>query len=231
MSPRGSVLWALLPLLTLGIGATFVLGWAAYRLRSRWLALGAAAALVVTIVAFSLLGSPPDSGRETTAGFLIIALIGGGLAITFTIRGRLVDPRRIPLGAPAADPAAGRPIGGWAAARQGGGDRAVEEALERRRRRLEARRLLEQDPALARELRIGRPDLPRRFDDGGLVDVNHVPAAVLAGLPGFTPEMAEHVVRVRDERHGFAYPQELEVFADLPDGLADELSERLIFLR
>jgi hypothetical protein len=34
-------------------------------------------------------------------------------------------------------------------------------------------------PVLARELRIGRPDVPRQFDDGGLVDLNHAPVPVL----------------------------------------------------
>ena len=37
---------------------------------------------------------------------------------------------------------------------------------------------------LAQELKIGRPDLPRDYDDGGLVDVNHVPAAILAARLG-----------------------------------------------
>ncbi|MFJ8667363.1 ComEA family DNA-binding protein [Streptomyces sp. NPDC093600] len=61
--------------------------------------------------------------------------------------------------------------------------------------------------------------------------MNHVPVTVLATLPGFTPELAERVVRSRDEHHGFAFVQELEVYADLPGGLADELAERLVFLR
>ncbi|MGW0469023.1 hypothetical protein ACWDX6_27760 [Streptomyces sp. NPDC003027] len=90
---------------------------------------------------------------------------------------------------------------------------------------------MERDPALARELRIGRPDLRRQFDDGGLVDVDHVPATILATLPGCTPELADRVVRVRDEHHGFTFVQEPEVYADLPEGLADELTERLLFLR
>jgi hypothetical protein len=110
-------------------------------------------------------------------------------------------------------------------------DSAIGEALERRHRRAEARRILERDPALARELRIGRPDLPRQFDDGGLVDVNHVPATILAILPGFTPELADEVVRVRDEHQGFTFVQELEAYANLPEGLTDELTERLLFLR
>jgi hypothetical protein len=106
----------------------------------------------------------------------------------------------------------------------------VAEALARRARRLEARRILERDPGLARELLIGRPDLPRRFDDGGLVDVNHVPVAVIAALPGLTPELAEQIVQARDQHSGFAFFEELAAYADLPDGLAEELSERLVFV-
>lgn len=120
---------------------------------------------------------------------------------------------------------------GRAVPRPGGVDPAIGEALERRQRRAEARRIMERDPALARELRIGRPDLPRQFDDGGLVDVNHVPATTLATLPGFTPELADRVVRVRDEHQGFTFVQELEAYANLPEGLVEELTERLLFLR
>lgn len=110
-------------------------------------------------------------------------------------------------------------------------DPAVQEALARRQRRNEARRLLETDPALARELCNGRPDLTRRFDDGGLVDVNHVPLAVLSTLPGFTSDLATRVVRARDACGGFALPQEREAFAELPPGLTDDLADRLVFLR
>ena len=49
-----------------------------------------------------------------------------------------------------------------------------------------ARRLQQDNPVLAQELKIGRPDLPRGYDDGGLVDVNHVPAAILASHLGLT---------------------------------------------
>ncbi|MFF4507612.1 ComEA family DNA-binding protein [Streptomyces sp. NPDC001401] len=80
--------------------------------------------------------------------------------------------------------------------------------------------MLERDPALARELRIGRPDLPQQFDDGGLIDINHVPVAILATLPGFSPELAEQVARSRDEHHGFAFVQDLKVYANIPGGLS-----------
>ena len=42
------------------------------------------------------------------------------------------------------------------------------------RRRDYARTLLTDNPQLAKELNIGRPDLHSEFDDGGLIDVNHV---------------------------------------------------------
>ncbi|WP_374196752.1 ComEA family DNA-binding protein [Streptomyces sp. ISL-96] len=63
------------------------------------------------------------------------------------------------------------------------------------------------------------------------MDVNHAPVAVLAALPGFTPEMAERVAEARVEHHGFDFVEELEAYADLPQGLADELAERFVFLR
>jgi len=50
-------------------------------------------------------------------------------------------------------------------------DPALAAAIACRQRRQQARQLLANDPGLARELRIGRPDLPRDYDDGGLVAV------------------------------------------------------------
>jgi hypothetical protein len=58
------------------------------------------------------------------------------------------------------------------------------DAGERMRLRREARKLCQDSPVLAQELTIGRPDPPRDYDDGGLVDVNRVPAAVLASRLG-----------------------------------------------
>jgi hypothetical protein len=113
-------------------------------------------------------------------------------------------------------------------------DPAIRDALAHRKRRAEARRILDTDPALARELCIGRPDLPRGYDDGGILDVNHVPAmfltAFLAALPGFTPELAARVVEARAELGRFTLLSELVVYADVPEELAGELSDRLVFL-
>ncbi|WP_133260049.1 ComEA family DNA-binding protein [Streptacidiphilus pinicola] len=205
MSSAGSVFWALLPLFTVGMGTAAVVGWAGWRLRSRAVAALAAVDAAVTVVALWLAQAPPDTARNNTAGALIaVLLVGGGLATTFAVRPRLIGPS-------VQDP-------------------ALTAALDRRARRVRARELAERDPALARELGIGRPDLAHQYDDGGLADVNHVPAPVLAGLPGMTPEYADRIVAARGERGGFGSVAELEVWADLPRGVAEELSDRLVFL-
>ena len=46
----------------------------------------------------------------------------------------------------------------------------------------------------ARELRIGRPELPREYDDGGLVDVNRVPGAALTAQLGLTQQEMTNVI-------------------------------------
>lgn len=66
---------------------------------------------------------------------------------------------------------------------------AVAEAQVGRRKRDELRELAQRDPHLARDLWIGRPDLPRQSDDGGLVDINSTPAEVLGDASG---PMVEH---------------------------------------
>jgi hypothetical protein len=106
---------------------------------------------------------------------------------------------------------------------------AESRAGERMDVRNKARKLALKDPALARELRIGRPDLPREYDDGGLVDVNHVPAAVLVSHLNLTAEQAAKVVSVRDQIARFDGPTDLEAYADLPPERVEELSGLVIF--
>ena len=205
MSSAGSVFWALLPLFTVGMGTAAVVGWAAWRLRSRVVAALAAVDAAITVVSLWLAQAPPGSSRNNAAGALIaVALVGGGLATTLALRPKLVGPSTQ--------------------------DPALTAALDRRARRAQARELVERDPALARELGIGRPDLVHQYDDGGLADVNHVPAPVLADLPGMTPQYADKIVEARGERGGFGSMAELEVWADLPRGVAEELADRVVFL-
>lgn len=107
---------------------------------------------------------------------------------------------------------------------------AVAAANLRRDLRRKAREQAAADIVLARELRIGRPDLPRQYDDGGLIDVNHVPAQVLTLFSRVTPELAEHIAQVRDHVGGFSSAEELAATADLHPDLLPEIAEYAVFL-
>jgi hypothetical protein len=122
----------------------------------------------------------------------------------------------------------GRAQPSLAAARQRNQE-AVHGARARIERRNDARRMVQANPALARELRIGRPDLPRQYDDGGLVDVNRVPGYVLAGQLGLTQQEVTNLIAARDKLGEFTSADELRGYAELPPGRVDELRDLMIF--
>ncbi|MET8148160.1 BTAD domain-containing putative transcriptional regulator, partial [Actinoplanes sp. NPDC005259] len=96
--------------------------------------------------------------------------------------------------------------------------------------REQARQFALFDPARARQLGIGRPDLLRAFDDGGLVDVNHVPGHELARLPDLSSEQAHRIVMDRLNRGPYARPEELIARGVLPARTVARLAGRLICL-
>jgi hypothetical protein len=106
-------------------------------------------------------------------------------------------------------------------------DPAVAQVLAARTRRKEARTLAAEDPLMARELHIGRPDLPRIFDDGGLVDLNSAPASVIARVCGLDEASAAMIIEAR-ARFGDAFSTVDDVFAitDLPIGTWDLIRDR-----
>ncbi|MFC0031013.1 BTAD domain-containing putative transcriptional regulator [Micromonospora chaiyaphumensis] len=101
---------------------------------------------------------------------------------------------------------------------------------QRRLRREQARYLLHHYPAARAELRIGRPDLPRGYDDGGLVDVNAVPDPVLAALPGLTAEQCRQIAVDRWLRGPYGSLEELAGRCHLPPATAELLRDVLLFL-
>ncbi|AGL14881.1 transcriptional activator domain-containing protein [Actinoplanes sp. N902-109] len=74
--------------------------------------------------------------------------------------------------------------------------------------RAQARLFAAYNPAQALRLGMGRPDLGRPYDDGGLIDLNHAPSHALTHLPGITPEMAQQIIIGRLQRP-YAQPEEL----------------------
>lgn len=105
----------------------------------------------------------------------------------------------------------------------------VAEELARRRLREQYRAVATRDPALARSLGIGRPDLPRKVDDGGLLDLNAIPANRLEPLAGLTAEEARRVAEARQQAGPFVTVDEMAVWAELPDSTVTMLRERAVF--
>jgi len=93
--------------------------------------------------------------------------------------------------------------GGGPASVASASDAALAEALDARERREAARVIAAGDPLLARDLRIGRPDLRGDYDDGGLVELNTAPEATIAAVCGLPAELAARIVAAREERGGF----------------------------
>lgn len=108
---------------------------------------------------------------------------------------------------------------------------ALAEATRAGKRRAEARRIVENDPVLARDLRIGRPDLPRAFDDGGVVDANHASAETLARALGWTLAEADAIVEARERTGCFSSLAELTAYADLDPQRIDAVADLLVFCR
>jgi len=86
------------------------------------------------------------------------------------------------------------------------GDSPIRESL-----RAQARWIAATDPVRARETGIGRPDLPHVFDDGGLIDVNHVPGYTLSRLPGLDSDTAHRIVLDRDQHGAFRRVEDLVI--------------------
>jgi hypothetical protein len=203
-----SLIWALVPLITLGIATTLVFVYPAIRLRKavHWLAV--AGYLALTVTAFATADSPDSSARSAVFAAAIVVLWLGGTAHAFAVRSRAFATR------PPVTP---------------GYEGAVRMVAGRRKLR-DAAREIARDPVTAWELRIGRPDLPRGFDDGGLVDVNHVPPYVLTQLPGMNTELVDRILRAREQCGGFTSVEELSALAQLPPALTETLGEYTIFL-
>jgi DNA uptake protein ComE-like DNA-binding protein len=176
-----------------------------------------AAYLAATIAMIVAIGAVNSSAGDGVVGGFIIALAGCAAVHTAV----LFRPAR------AVETAAPGP--GAPASLQRRNRQAVAEAKSRIERRKEARHLVGSNPALARDLKIGRPDLARDYDDGGLVDVNQVPGSVLAAQLGLAPTEVTDVLSARDRLGRFSSADELSAYTQLSPRRVDELRDLMIF--
>jgi len=207
------IFWTSVPIWSIGFLSSLpFLFYAVDRRRGRdWAVFaGYLAATVAFIVALGAV--PSGSGANAAVGGFIIALAGCAATHACLLFRTGRDPV-VPMSP---------------SVRQNN-QAAVAQARDRIERRREARHLVATNPALARDLMIGRPDLPRQYDDGGLVDVNHVPAAVLAAGLGLAPGEVADVLAARDRLGRFTSADELCAYTQLSPDRIDELRDLMIF--
>jgi len=184
--------WVVLPPLTLGLGAWASFLYVGLRARNRGWLIASGVYLAAIFVAFGVdaaVGKAEWSG--TLAGFVLIALMIGGLAHAIAIRSRFYAA-----------------VGG-----------ETEHDYDAAQRRLAARemgrKMVEDDPDRARQMGVGRPDLPEAFD-AELVDLNSAPAKVIVNVAGVTKATAERVVAARQESGEFSSVEDMDLLVDLP---------------
>jgi DNA uptake protein ComE-like DNA-binding protein len=200
--------WTLVPVLSLGFLSFvpfFYMGARAkYR---RWHVLGAAylAAAVGEGVLAALTPHGSGGAGNGLLGALVILLMGGAAGNVIALR-KSFGQRLSAVNAPE-----------LVAAEQ----RAIVKS--------QARSIARSDPVRARELGIGRPDLPNAFD-GGLIDINHAPATVIASRLGVDEATAAQIVEVRSLGSGFSSVEDLDLAFNLRPAVIAEIRNTAVFL-
>ncbi|GAB3865917.1 BTAD domain-containing putative transcriptional regulator [Dactylosporangium cerinum] len=97
-------------------------------------------------------------------------------------------------------------------------------------RRVQARQLLVTSPVARFALAIGRPDLVRTHNDGGLIDVNAVPEHVIYKVLGMRRDVARRIIAERAQRGPFTSMLDLTVRCAVGPDVTAAFNDRLLFL-
>jgi hypothetical protein len=216
------LLGAAVPVVTVGLGGWLMMGLVAAKRRSAKLGLSALGYFAVTAfyVVYVLESDRPElsTGQAfATLGYLMANVLCAAQAAVVIGSPNYSKPQQHPeFLQPRQPPPVGHP--------QAYG--LSPEPL----RRSQARQLAAEQPALARSLGIGRPDLPRQYDDGGLIDLNDAPTDLIDTLPGITGRQAAAIVVSRTQQGRFRRVDELWTRGLLPPGSAPELADRVVII-
>jgi DNA uptake protein ComE-like DNA-binding protein len=193
--------WPYISLIPLGLGAWAPI-YAGLRAQSRaWIGLGS---LWTAISLVGWIAAAGTNGSSVAGLFLILGWVGGA-ATAFAIRSEYDNRMASPL---------------LQATAKG------ERRLQDRRRALE---LARQNPELAREIGVGRPDQTGAVD-AGLVDVNNAPVTALMELPGVTGDLATQIVETRATVDGFSTLEDFGATLDLAGDVVERLRGAVVFL-
>lgn len=201
--------WAVVPILSIGLLAWVPFLRRAWLVRQRRAWIVAAVYLALAIAEFTLAGlsggGPNALGKVT--GYLGLLLMGGGaihawIALRMPSAYRTLPQSRF---------------------------QTAEVAELARQHRIDAQHIVDHNAALARDLRIGRPDLERVYDDGGLVDVNHVPAEQLVSMLNWTAAEAADVIATRDALGGFSSTAQLMASTTIDSERVKAVAHLMVF--
>lgn len=199
----GRCRWPYISLLPIGLGAWAPIYAGVKARQLSWIVLGVVwSVLVVAGFVHDSVGG--HSGHDDLAGLLIIVGWVGAVATSFTIRSAY-ERQLSPLLA------------------------ATEAGEARLQDRRHAVRMAREQPALAREIGVGRPDEAGAFD-AGVVDVNNASASALCRLPGVDDALATRIIEFRSQAAGFSSVEDLGTVLDLPGDLVERLREHVVFL-
>jgi DNA uptake protein ComE-like DNA-binding protein len=196
--------WPWISLIPVGLGAWAPIYAGVRARRSSWILLGVLCCAVV-IGGFIKNGTGGHAGSDDIAGLLIIVGWVGAVAVSFSIRPAYERQMSSPL------------------------LEASEEARERLSERRRALALAHENPALAQEMGIGRPD-KRGAADAGLVDVNNASVAALEQLPGIDDRLATRIAEARAQIGGFSSLEDLGAALDLDGDVVEKLRDKVVCL-
>lgn len=108
-------------------------------------------------------------------------------------------------------------------------DPRLRAARARGEQRERALRLAGENPSLAVEAGVGRPDVLGAFH-GGVVDLNNAGVGAIASLPGVTRRLALHIIDVRERINGFCSLEDLRLVLELRSDRVERLRDLVVFL-
>jgi hypothetical protein len=161
------------------------------------------AGIVVLVVAgFALIGSAPEDATGSPTGWasnvgvvLMLLAMAAGAVVGFRFRDLEGD---LP---------------------------GAHEQLAKRELRESYRQLVGRDRSLAASMMVGRPDVRRSYEDGGLLDLNSLPAEALRSHGHLSTDEAQRLVELRSQLGRFVDFNEVIAYISLSEATIARLEE------
>ncbi|WP_191907776.1 toll/interleukin-1 receptor domain-containing protein [Nocardioides cynanchi] len=196
-----------LPLVTCGLAAWVPPLWVASKRKSdpsfrRKMYAVSGGIVLVVVAGFALIGSAPEDATGTPTGplsnvgvTLMLLAMTAGAVVGFVFRDREGD---LP---------------------------GAHEQLAKRELRESYRQLVSRDRSLAASMMVGRPDVRRDYDDGGLLDLNSLSAEALHNYGRLSMDEANRLVELRSQLGRFVDINEVTAYISLSEAAIARLQE------